>query len=666
MLDLAGDRTFLIDRGDSDVFNPTSFNLDIVTSADDPDVPVFLTSTLRQLVPGDTNDRTDLYAVSLDLLANDDTASVNEGETVRIDVLANDIDADGNGIDLAGFRPEPTATLAIDDNGTPGDASDDALLLTPGDGFVDGTEVFYTITDDAGAKDTGRVTVALLAGGEDDLVVTTTADVIAQDGELSLREAVRAANAREGADTITFADDLKGATLLLDGGPLTITDDLTIDGDAADGGVGGVTLVQSIPSLPIVGDREPGFISVESGVRVGLEDLTITDEGLYNTFRRGLGGLYGDQSDISLDRVRVADIFQYAGARGVYVKGGTLAVSDSIFENIRGSDGTGNGIEATDGASVSIARTALSDIGGTYYGFAVDVEGTLDLADSAITNISGSDSSNGVRVDGTFDIINTTIAGVRATGGFGYDPVGGAGINVLAGSTGTITNATIAGNIVGAGIAVAEGAELRLENSVAAENYQFQNLFDTPIGNEENLILKDVVGTIESNGGNVFSQDAVDGAAGGDVLGADPGEVFADFRTVFDEHLARRRRQRWPDPDRGAARRPGQPGGRPGRPGHGAQPRPARRGARRRPRRRRLRGRRRGRSRHPPPAAPARSRREGAGRSRPDQRPRPRPAHDQARPHHPRPAPLGGGAEQPARLLRRRTRGHDRQGGDFV
>ena len=107
-------------------------------------------------------------------------------------MLANDIDADGNGIELAGVTPEPTAAVAIDDNGTPGDASDDALLLTPGDGFEDGTEIGYTITDDAGATSDATVTVALLAGGDagDELIVTTANDAIAQDGELSLREAV--------------------------------------------------------------------------------------------------------------------------------------------------------------------------------------------------------------------------------------------------------------------------------------------------------------------------------------------------------------------------------------------------------------------------------------------------------------------------------------------
>ena len=76
-----------------------------------------------------------------------------------------------------------------------------------------------------------------------DLVVTTLADVVdATDGVLSLREAIGEANARAGADTITFAEahprrhDRAAADLP------TITDDLVIDGDPLDRGAGGIVI----------------------------------------------------------------------------------------------------------------------------------------------------------------------------------------------------------------------------------------------------------------------------------------------------------------------------------------------------------------------------------------------------------------------------------------
>src|SRR5690242_18309378 len=64
------------------------------------------------------------------------------------------------------------------------------------------------------------------------LTVTTQADVVdPSDGQLSLREAVAQANATAGADYIKFVVTLEGQTLVLTGGELPVTQDLTIDGD---------------------------------------------------------------------------------------------------------------------------------------------------------------------------------------------------------------------------------------------------------------------------------------------------------------------------------------------------------------------------------------------------------------------------------------------------
>ena len=61
--------------------------------------------------------------------------------------------------------------------------------------------------------------------------VTTAADVVANDGELSLREAVAQANATAAADTIVFARHRRGADLTLSGGELVLRQDVRIDGD---------------------------------------------------------------------------------------------------------------------------------------------------------------------------------------------------------------------------------------------------------------------------------------------------------------------------------------------------------------------------------------------------------------------------------------------------
>ena len=55
------------------------------------------------------------------------------------------------------------------------------------------------------------------------ITVTTAADVVANDGVRSLREAVALANATAGADTIVFSSSLEGRTLTLTQGELVLT-----------------------------------------------------------------------------------------------------------------------------------------------------------------------------------------------------------------------------------------------------------------------------------------------------------------------------------------------------------------------------------------------------------------------------------------------------------
>ena len=76
------------------------------------------------------------------------------------------------------------------------------------------------------------------------LTVTTPIDVVAPgDGKLSLREALTLANGSSGPDTIRFSATVVGQTLVLTGGELTITDDVTIDGN--NGGAAAQTTIDA-------------------------------------------------------------------------------------------------------------------------------------------------------------------------------------------------------------------------------------------------------------------------------------------------------------------------------------------------------------------------------------------------------------------------------------
>ncbi|MCB1884216.1 MAG: hypothetical protein KDG89_09500, partial [Geminicoccaceae bacterium] len=292
----------------------------------------------------------------------------------------------------------------------------------------------------------------------DPFVVTTAADVVdAGDGVLSLREAVDAADANAGTDTITFADGLSGATIRLDRG-VPIMDDLVIDGDAADGGPGGVTIdfAESLRDSDISKDTFRAY----AGADLRIEDLTVLGSGV-----RGYAAL-------DLARVRVEATEGYYSGNAVQIEGGTLNVTDSTIIG-----GAYDGISG--GGTVTVTR---SEVGtrASYDGSAIGVAGKVTVVDSLINGVSGDVYASGIRVFATDDaelvMVNSTITGVRA------GSYGGNAVTLDDGVQATITNSTLAGNdfdfsdippdrdFTAAVFGLGEGAELRLENSLVLAN----------------------------------------------------------------------------------------------------------------------------------------------------------------------------------------------------
>ncbi|MEM8629764.1 MAG: Ig-like domain-containing protein [Pseudomonadota bacterium] len=91
-------------------------------------------------------------------VASDDTATTERDTAVRIDVLSNDTDAESDPFSITAVGTPTNGTVEIDDNGTPGNPSDDQIRYTPGSGFQGTASFDYTITGDDGS-DTATVTV---------------------------------------------------------------------------------------------------------------------------------------------------------------------------------------------------------------------------------------------------------------------------------------------------------------------------------------------------------------------------------------------------------------------------------------------------------------------------------------------------------------------------
>ncbi|WP_299939030.1 Ig-like domain-containing protein [uncultured Pelagimonas sp.] len=86
---------------------------------------------------------------------------VDEDTGATIDVLMGATDADGDALSITSITQPTNGTVAIDDNGTTGDETDDFLTFTP-DADFSGTDSFtYTVSDENGGSETGTISVTV-------------------------------------------------------------------------------------------------------------------------------------------------------------------------------------------------------------------------------------------------------------------------------------------------------------------------------------------------------------------------------------------------------------------------------------------------------------------------------------------------------------------------
>ncbi|MCB1510711.1 MAG: cadherin repeat domain-containing protein [Hyphomicrobiaceae bacterium] len=301
------------------------------------------------------------------------------------------------------------------------------------------------IVSDTSFSLTGRLTY----------VVTTLADVVdANDGLLSLREAIAAANADAGSDGITFAAGLSGGTIRLALGTLLISDELTIDGDINNDGApdititgdvnGDDTLVTGSTSISnIVASATAGTISDNVRALSSTSDLTIN--GLVITGGNAGGGqgggIFSDANlDLSHSVVAGNTAFHYGGVR----VGGVATIADStISGNVAAQFGGGiGGLTELNLTNVTVSGNSA----GTFYGGA-GTNGDLNVLNSTITgNIAGTAVGGIVAPGGTVTLTNSIVLGNPAIGNINSsevastNPIVYTGLNIV--GVGSDTNAS--------------------------------------------------------------------------------------------------------------------------------------------------------------------------------------------------------------------------------
>ena len=230
------------------------------------------------------------------------------------------IDTDNGGNINNGGNP---LLAALADNGGPVETRN----ILPGSALINAGDDAAAASLTSDANGNARIFGAHVDIGATELqqlVVTTASDVVADDGFLSLREAVVLANADPDLTTIAFDPSLAGQTITL-GSELALTNDVTIDGDVNGDDKADITISGNNASQI--------FVVTGTGTDVHLDSLTLTNG--------------------------------YTGANGGAIftdPGTTLAIADSTIRD-NAADGAGGGIDSLGTLTVT-GSTISANAGG--------------------------------------------------------------------------------------------------------------------------------------------------------------------------------------------------------------------------------------------------------------------------------------------------------------
>jgi hypothetical protein len=306
-------------------------------------------------------------------------------------------------------------------------------------------------------------------------VVTTSVDELDfsnNDGaspQVSLREAIYAANGSFGADTITFAESVT-AQILLSLGQLEITDSVTIQG-------------LSQETTVIDAQQQSQVLNVEgTSLEVTLENLTLTGGQTTGNSQGGGGIRFNSGGTLALTNSAVTgNSTSGPGARGggIYSRSGSVTLTSSTVSgnSTSGREADGGGIFSRSG-SVTLTSSTVSDnstAGYDAYGGGIGtLGGAVTLTNSTVSGNRTADSwasGGGINTDfGAVTLIGSTVTGNRTVGRLAR----GGGINTKFGAV-TLTSSIVDGNSTagyaasGGGIHIGTGA-LTLTSSTVSGN----------------------------------------------------------------------------------------------------------------------------------------------------------------------------------------------------
>lgn len=319
----------------------------------------------------------------------------------------------------------------------------------------------------AGQTDTS---VRLAAAGAE-LLVTTTADELNTDGDCSLREALRAANADIAVDGCGAG---RGADILrLPAGIYTLTRPGGDEDAAATGDLditAPLTVSGAGPATTIVDANALDRLLEVFDVAVTLSGLTLRNGLLADDTSSGQasgiqssGMLTLTNSAVTGNRIASVAVEAYTVA-GISNSGALTMTRSTVSGNTAPYDGGSIGGIYNRG-SLTVTDSSIDDNFGGLGG--IRNEGTLSVTSSALRrNEAGAGGGIFNATSGTLTLSDSTISGNGGT-----DPIGGQGGGILNFGSATITQSTISGNSVrNGGGGIANYGVLYIANSTISDN----------------------------------------------------------------------------------------------------------------------------------------------------------------------------------------------------
>ena len=263
-------------------------------------------------------------------------------------------------------------------------------------------------------------------------VTTATDELDFTNTDVSLREAIAAANAIDGADTITFDAGLSGQTINIHSQLPTITDDLTIDGgnqitiDAGGGingtigngdgyrifniddGDNGTQIDVTFSGLTLTGGDTT--FGESGGAILNSENLTLTNTVLAGNFASdGGGALHNLPSGIATVNASTVSGNFSTGGGGIKNEGLTY-LNDSTLSGNQATQLEGGGISNEGTGTLQVSNTTLSGNSGVGYGGGISNFGSATVTGSTFSNNTG--FPNGAAIvnrDGSTNLTNTIV-----------------------------------------------------------------------------------------------------------------------------------------------------------------------------------------------------------------------------------------------------------------